>query len=154
MSLLLGCMVVVCLAVSLVMLAGLVGEQTLLVRIFVALFPGAAAVAGSVALWRTDLPRRLDISGTGQVRISGKLLATSDDAATPNASANTTRLCKILTGSLLIPSLLVLRLQQDAGSVITLAIFRDSVSPEAFRRLSVACHWVAAQHHRASEKLL
>jgi toxin CptA len=92
-------------------------------------------------------PVCLDISGQGQVRLSQqeKAAVTSSDRAVKDENC----LFQFQPHTVIFSSLLLLRLKNDKDQKITLLIFRDCVSSSAFRRLSVACRWIAVQNYRA-----
>lgn len=52
---------------------------------------------------------------------------------------------RLMPGSTLWPSLLLLNLESEGGQTLVLRILPDSVSPQEFRALSVALRWVAAR---------
>lgn len=54
-----------------------------------------------------------------------------------------------ITGSTLLPCLLLLRLHLEHASTITVMVFHDSVAPDEFKRLSVALHWIAGRNDPA-----
>ncbi len=145
-----------CTLLALALGSGQVGELAVIARMAIALSPAIAAVMAVRLLRKKNRWYRLDISGSGQIRLS--LLAEPRSVPCHQGSAATEPvrpiLCRLATGTTLLRPLLLLRLQQQSGRIITLAIFRDSVSEDGFRRLSVACRWVVAQNYRTHEKLL
>ena len=54
----------------------------------------------------------------------------------------------LAAGSFISPLLMVLRLADKHDNINTLLIFPDSVSLDAFRRLALACRWLAAHRQR------
>ena len=122
---------------------GLVGSYSLLTRLFIALVPLGAALFIAVSSLRGKASVRIDITGLGEIRLRPAAEALSPYSVHTRNAAPLSQLCE---GSLLSASLLVLRLKQPCGHINTIVIFPDSVSTEAFRRLSVACRWIAARH--------
>jgi hypothetical protein len=108
------------------------------------------AGGGFAATRRGRSAYRLDISGSGQIRLSlcvPKAARATDIAASePNEGG---MLVTLLADSTLWPHFMLLRLQDQSGRLHALPILPDSVSAESFRALSVACRWIAA--HRVSE---
>ena len=106
--------------------------------LLVALLAGAAAR-------RAPTPRRIDISGLGEVRLTVQqsVGATHEEAV----------LMRLLPGSTLWPGLLLLRLQPHTGGAVqVLAVWPDSVGPGQFRAFSVASRVIAGRDHKFSEK--
>lgn len=102
-----------------------------------AVCPGVVApllcvLAGALG-WLCGRPpaiaRQLDISGVGHMRLAVYM-----------HYGNTLHL---LGGSTLWPSLLLLRLADDAGRVQTLAVLPGSVTPQEWRPLALACRGAA-----------
>jgi hypothetical protein len=93
---------------------------------------------------------RIDVTGTGQIRLAD----TSCTAATGpiDVSAGDGEVVQLLRGSTFWSSLMVLRLQSDAGHITDLIIFSDSMESHAFRALSTACRWIAASPSRQTAK--
>jgi toxin CptA len=92
---------------------------------------------------RRRKPIHIDITGAGQIRIwalSANEPCTKTNGPHVNADGMTVRL---LESSTIWPQLLLLRLQTEGGETIDLPILRDSVSPQCFRALSVACRWIS-----------
>lgn len=102
---------------------------------------GALLLRAAVRRWTTC---RIDISGVGRiwltvyqdVGIGAKALAIS-----PSVPA------LLLAGSTLWPGLLLLRLSDADGRLVTLVVGVGSISRPLFRPLAVACRAIAARHH-------
>jgi toxin CptA len=75
------------------------------------------------------IARQLDISGVGRLRL-----------AVYQHNGSTLRL---LSGSTLWPRLLLLRLADDAGRAQVVLVLADSVAPEQWRALALACRAIA-----------
>lgn len=132
-----------------------------------------SAVAGVVALWQPPLMQRagkryrIDISGSGQIRLAVYLRADGaaaaaaaavasavsasaasdaafDDAAVGDAAPLQTM--ALLPGAVCWPWLLVLPLRDATNHTVRLLVLPDSVAPGMFRPLAVACRACAAQH--------
>ncbi|MGH8853187.1 MAG: hypothetical protein ACREWI_02800 [Telluria sp.] len=89
-----------------------------------------AALCVAHAAWSCATVHRIDISGSGQLRLTVQQGVRSDArAALPVA---------ILPGSTLWPRLLVLRFGVAGGACRSVAVLPDSVAPEVFRALVVA----------------
>jgi hypothetical protein len=101
---------------------------------------GASALAGLVCLvfpGQNTKPRRIDISGVGQIRLTvyqGMAGAAADGV-----------LVTLMPGSTLWPGLLLLRLRGDDGGVLALPLWPGNVAAAAFRPLAVACRLIAAR---------
>ncbi|MBE3025465.1 hypothetical protein GQ37_002255 [Janthinobacterium sp. BJB1] len=115
-------------------------------------WPGAvlSALGGSFLLlalrWRRK-PHRLDISPVGQLRLAvylehGAAPADAAAAVAPGRAAASPR--RLLPGSTLWPSLLVLRLADGDGRRSAVLAQRGRACP-AFRQLAVACRAIAAR---------
>ena len=91
----------------------------------------------------------LDISGTGDIRVSAASEANAP--ACFDSRSGSTEMRYLAAGSLITPLLLVLRLADSHDNINTLMVFPDSVSHDAFRRLSLACRWLSVQRHRQAQ---
>ncbi|MDP9108914.1 MAG: flagellar hook-length control protein [Pseudomonadota bacterium] len=100
---------------------------------------GAALAVVHATCWRQKC-WHIDISGHGQIRLSSY----AGEPLQAGSGVDTAPVWQLLPGSLLHPQLLILHLQSHEHR-LRLPIWSDSVSPEAFRRLSVACRWIAAR---------
>lgn len=112
-----------------------------------------------LALWRAFnwLARqrkiiRLDISTNGQIRLVEHNGLTGSSLLSRNESGGNSVL-RLMPDSVLWSGLLLLRLESEKQRVIVLPILRDSMNAEAFRALSVACRWIAAQNNSAEGEL-
>jgi len=93
---------------------------------------------------------RLDISGSGQIRLFahvGGVPEMTDIASMEPPAVG--MLVTLLADSTLWSGFMLLRLEDEDGRLHVLPILPDSLSTESFRALSVACRWIAA--HRFSE---
>ncbi|MFT5590402.1 MAG: toxin CptA [Bradyrhizobium sp.] len=93
---------------------------------------------------------RIDISGQGQIRLALCGEKSADSSAGPSTDYDCS--LRLQPGSFIFSSLLLLRLKGDKGQTSSLLILPDCVSSAAFRRLSVACRWIAVQNQRTSKK--
>ncbi|MES2295441.1 MAG: protein YgfX [Pseudomonadota bacterium] len=101
----------------------------------------ACLLAGALcarAAARPSKPRRIDISGLGEIRLTVQqdVRLKGADGAPPQ---------RLLPASTLWPDLLLLLLRDPHGNTSVLVILRDSVDPDAFRALAVACRAIAAR---------
>lgn len=141
------CIGVACLGV--VIGCGMVGEPPLFARLVCALLAIILAVGGFARVSRSRHPYRLDIGGTGQIRLT-QLSTPADDADNINNHPHTRgMLVTLLPDSTLWSRFMILRLQDEDGGVHALSIWQDSVPQASFRALAVACRWIAA--HRFAE---
>lgn len=136
----------VCLIVSLTILFGQADNVANISQYVGSFIACAAALRVGIEACKKRSSVFFDMSGTGDLRIG----------TVPNASvlgrgqldSTSMPATYLMAGSVITPFLLVLRLAQNHGSINTLVIFPDSVSGDAFRRLSLACRWLAGQKKR------
>lgn len=128
---------------------GAVGELALWLRLVCASLCTALAGAGFAGMMRRRKIYRLDISGSGQIRLRPARpdLRQMPEVISKEPDADGI-LVTLLADSTLWPRFLMLRLQDESGRVHVLSILPDSVSAESFRAVSVACRWIAV--HRFS----
>jgi toxin CptA len=94
---------------------------------------------------RCRKPIQLDISGTGQIRL------TEVDSVRPCREREWPHVdvygeaFVLLSDSTLSACVLLLRLRAESGRIITVPVLPDSVSRDTFRALSAACRWIAIQ---------
>lgn len=120
---------------------------------FVASIVALVAACGLASPIRSNrIVARLHISGHGQIRIGQDIASTS--AVSSNSQVLHPSPWTLQPGTLIHPQLLLLRLRHSTGRDKTLLICRDSVSEEAFRRLSVACRWIAAHATRRPRSIV
>ena len=139
--------------VGLTILCGLVGDLPVLARCVIALGLFAIALLALRESSKKMPAQILDVSGQGQIRLSSSSNTDCAESAAA-ASRDDANLCRMLGNTTLLRSILVLRLQRGSGQIITLMIFRDSVSTQAFRRVSIAARWIAQQQFRAHDNFL
>lgn len=84
----------------------------------------------------------IDISDKGQIRVRVADAFVTDDANV-NQFLQNTPVFVLQKHSTLWSQLLLLRLRSGEGKSLVLLIFKDSVSAESFRKLSVALRWIA-----------
>lgn len=137
-----------CLCVAVVgMLVGLgvVGYFSFAARAFIVLASIICTLFAFFQIRRQGKTFRLDISGIGNIRLMQyedkrhTAMQRSPDASDDGESV------QLMDGSTLWPGLMFLRLQSEDGRVTVLRILPDSVTPQEFRALSVACRWIAAR---------
>jgi hypothetical protein len=124
---------------------GLSGDVSLVLRIGI----GSACIGAAIFVFfhvmSTRKTLRLDISGIGQIRLTDDM-APAGITATASTDAAHGELVSLMPGSTLWPMLLLLSLKSEDGRTRALSILPDCVAPDAFRRLSVACRWIAAHN--------
>ncbi len=103
-----------------------------------ALVSAAGGVLLLAALCSHAKPHTLDISPVGQFRLT-------EHGAVGGVPASATPPLRLLPGSTLWPALLVLRLSDDQGRIVTLVVQRALPATKAFRELAVACRAIAAR---------
>jgi len=81
---------------------------------------------------RLDKTHRIDVSGTGALRLTVQQEVGTGPAAATDIAVS------LLPGSLLWPQLMLLRLGDAGGAAYTVAVLRDSLGPTEYRRLRVA----------------
>lgn len=95
----------------------------------------------------------ITISSAGQMRLLelGSFANSTHEAF--NVDNNCWIVVNLLENSTLWPKLLFLCLRSDSGRLIVLRILPDSVSPQSFRSLSVACRWIVARNNRSGDEI-
>ncbi|GGC18166.1 hypothetical protein GCM10007205_29020 [Oxalicibacterium flavum] len=120
--------------------AGFVAANGVQTYVWWGLFPGCAIIA--FFCWRSWSRRqgwqRLMISANGQIRLQG--VTPGMPAVFAEEDARTWRLLPVST---LWSHLMILHLQDAAGSKEVIVILRDCVPAETFHALLVACRWLA-----------
>jgi toxin CptA len=130
-----------------------IGGLPLYVRLFVVFL---TFLALSVALnWAVRQRKvvRLDISMNGQIRLVEHTGLTGSPSLLEDETGGGC-VVRLMSDSVLWSGLLLLRLKTEADHIIALPILRDSMNAEAFRALSVACRWIAAQNKSADGELV
>jgi toxin CptA len=94
----------------------------------------------------------IDISGIGQIRLNEYTVLDkpAKDVRSPAAAGlrcKESQLVSLREGSTLWPMLLILFIEFENGRKEVLRIMPDSVPPDTFRALVVACRWIAARNH-------
>ena len=134
---------------------GAVGDMALWARLLGASACLLLAGGGFATTLRGQNTYRLDISGSGQIRLLSRAPnsphATDSAACKPNQDG---MLVTLLADSTLWPHFMLLRLEDESGRLHALPILPDSVSAESFRALSVACRWIAAHRFSAASEFL
>ncbi len=125
-------------------------DLTFLVRASLSGFAFFSAVVVLVYITASRPVVRIDISGQGQIRLF--LHREKNAVSSVGTAVDYDHLLHLQPNSFIFSSLLLLRLKGDTGQTSSLLIFPDCVSSSAFRRLSVACRWIAVQNQRTSKK--
>lgn len=132
-------------AIGLLVAAGYFGEMSLSARVSTAIACVFAAVFGFYHGSGSRKPIHIDISGTGQFRLTQALGA--GPCKQPNGPHldRQVEVVRLLGHSTIWPHLLLLHLQHESGKITSLPILPDCVSRNSFRALSVACLWIASR---------
>ena len=122
-------------------------------RIFIAGFSIICALFALFHLSRQKTVFRIDISGTGIIRLRqhGGVYGAAKKAEAGKGDGE--EIVRLIAGSTLWPGMMFLQLQSESGLVRILRILPDSVSPQEFRALSVAFRWIAARMNEADVTL-
>jgi len=142
-------------AIGAALAVGALGELALWARLLCGSACLLLAGGGFVVTLRGRDTYRLDISGSGQIRLT--LLARKPSRAAAITASDPNEggmLVTLLADSTLWPHFMLLRLQDQNGRLHALPILPDSVSAESFRALSVACRWIAAHRFSAASEFL
>lgn len=133
---------------------GQAGNSLILSRVGIAAVCICLALLGFYRLVRNGNVHRIDVSGTGQIRLTeyrapGPGSAAADRAPRPNSEA----VVRLMADSTLWPNLLLLRLQAEDGRISVVPILPDSVGANDFRALSVAFRWIALREPSGDSKI-
>lgn len=145
---LVGLLVLMCAALFLTaaaVLFGQVGGLSLTVRSLVAV---PCVACGSYVFFRTlksGKIYKIQISGSGQIRLAG---LPAGEGSEPGEG----ELVELLPDSTLWPGLLLLRLQNAVRQTHNVVILPDSVTPDSYRALLVACRWIVMRHADADKQ--
>lgn len=119
-----------------------VGQLSFVLRISLVLACMLAAGLAFRLMQQNRIGVWLHISGTGQIKLVEHYALERHVASLVICDS----LAQLLPGSTLWSNLLLLRLRLEGGRVRTIFILPDSVLPETFRALQVACRWVASHN--------
>lgn len=145
----------VMMCMNLLFIAGLIAcgsMASLSIETRVALAMICAAIA-LYAFFRMLTGRRayeIQISGTGQIRLAvlqRKQRLIDDDLINEQAEV-----VHLLPVSTLWSGLLLLHLQNEQKKIHVVTILPDSVQPESFKALLVACRWIVLRHAGAENQ--
>lgn len=126
---------------------GFVGELPAFARFSIGAFLVILALFGFYHGIRHRKTIHIDISGAGQIRlIKMNRIGPCANVNWPHVD-DSVEVVQILSDSTIWSHLLLLRLQAESGKVTILPILLDSVSRDSFRRLSIACRWIAAHNN-------
>jgi hypothetical protein len=94
---------------------------------------------------------RIDISGTGEIRLTVQQGLWMRRRSGPDPVAAPAVAVVLLPGSVVWPPLMLLRLLAPGGRAATvLPVWRDSIAPDEWRRLGVAIHAIGRRAKRES----
>lgn len=120
---------------------GMVGELSVWQRALCALPCILLAPLGFIRTVRVQKTYRIDISGSGQIRLFPQQTSHAD-----KNPGHVGTLVSLLPHSTLWPHFLLLRLRAEDGQVHVLPILPDCVSPDSMRAVAVACRWITAHN--------
>lgn len=124
---------------------GAIGEVSTSSRVALALGSVFLGFFGFYHGARHRKHQHIDISGTGQIRLSEWGETRSCAAANrPNLQKNG-QVVHLLPSSTLWRWMLLLRLRTESGRVITVPVMPDSVSRDGFRALAIASRWILSR---------
>lgn len=89
----------------------------------------------------------IHISGSGQIRFAELKPMEVGQENSPPVLAKVETEARLMPASTIWPWLLLLRLQIDAKTVVTVPVLPDCLPADTFRALSVACRWITAHEH-------
>jgi hypothetical protein len=148
----LGAMAIVVAGVGVAIGFGLVGDLARIPRFSLAVFVLFLAFFGFYHGMRDRKNLQLDISGIGQVRLKQvSAIASCTDTIRPHVG-RIEEIFRLMPESTLWPYLLLLRLKAESGRTVTVPVLPDSLSPDKFRALSVACRWIAMHNNPAGRE--
>jgi toxin CptA len=145
----LGGMCVGIVFVAATIILGWVGDLSIHFRSLIAASCFFAAFIGFYWTTRARKTFRIDISDIGQIRLEEYIGVRG--LASPTEPAKSI-VVDLMPDSTIWPHLLLLRLRSENGQIFVLPILRDCVGNEAYRALSIACRWIAAQNNRAENE--
>lgn len=108
----------------------------------------ALAVSGFFRVLGARKTFHIDISGVGQIRLRQDIDLAASAAHTEYAitdGQSGTEVVQLLADSTLWPHFMLLRLKSDSGRIAAIPVLPDSMDADSFRRLALACRWIAAQ---------
>lgn len=138
-----------CLCLSLAILLAIplqLSDTNLILRLLASTIALLAAIFSGKELLRQRTAFLLDITGAADIRLSVSSRTSTTTSLPDTPPPAETRF--LAAGSFISPLLMVLRLADKHDNINTLLIFPDSVSQDAFRRLALACRWLAAHRKR------
>lgn len=131
---------------------GQVGDLPDAARFPLAVFSVFLAFFGFYHTLRHQKTLHIDISGTGQLRLTSlknDVIGSCQKKNWPHVKENG-EVVRLLSDSTIWPHLLLLRLQAENEKITVLPVLPDCVSRDSFRALSVACRWIAT-HNKPAE---
>lgn len=134
---------------------GQVGELPNIARFSLGIWSVFLAFFGFYHTVRHQKTLHIDISSTGQLRLTGLNDATGScqEKNWPHVKEKS-EVVRLLSDSTIWPHLLLLRLQAENEKITVVPVLPDCVSRDSFRALSVACRWIAAHNKPAEHKIL
>lgn len=134
---------------------GQVGDLPNAARFSLAIFSVFLAFFGLYHTVRHQKTLHIDISSTGQLRLTrlNDAISSCRKKNWPHVKEKG-EVVQLLSDSTIWPHLLLLRLQAENEKITVLPVLPDCVSRDSFRALSVACRWIAAHNKPAEHKNL
>ena len=94
----------------------------------------------------------IDISGTGVIRLHHTGQVAADTGHSVSNDQQGSEVVQLLKDSTLWSSMLLLRFRYATAQIIVIPVLHDSMRAEAFRALSIACHWIIRQDPPAMQR--
>jgi len=148
------CLTVLC-AAGLIAFGGM-SHFSSIFRFSAAGMSAVLAVSGFFLVLGARKTFHIDISGVGQIRLRQDTDLAASAAHTENAMTDgqsSEEVVQLLADSTLWPHFMLLRLQLARGGIVSIPVLPDSMDATSFRRLSLACRWIAAQTFGESNKV-
>lgn len=140
-----GGMAVGAILLAVLIAAGAVGDSAFAPRVVAATVCILIVLQGFCRFALNRIPRRIEISGGGQIRLAKQY--SSAHSADSGIVKSSGELLQLTRNSICWPGMLLLLLQTEGGQTYILPVLRDSVAPDDFRAMSVACRWIVARSH-------
>lgn len=145
----------VMMCMNLLFIAGLIaggsmGNLSTEARIALAITCAAIALYAFFRMLTGRRTYEIQISGTGQIRIA--VLQKNRRSVGDDLMNEQAEVMHLLPVSTLWSGLLLLHLQNEQKKIHVVAILSDSVQPESFKALLVACRWIVLRHAGAENQ--
>lgn len=107
----------------------------------------SCVVMSMTAFWQFFFQRKawtIDISGNGKIQIQEHAPTSTSNSAGKGAGIEV----QLLARSTLWPLALFLHFSDHSQRTTSIVVLRDSLDPEGFRALAVACHWLGERRSK------